>query len=64
MIGVKINIHYVGKGSKCITVLCEDLADMQRNISELSMKPGVERVVLNDYATIPLEEVLVDRQRK
>ena len=64
MVCAKLNIHYVGKGFKCIKVLCVDLPDMQRNISELSMKPGVERVVLNDYATIPLEEVLVDRQGK
>lgn len=64
MIGAKLNIHYVGNGSKCIKIFCEDLADMQRNISELSLKPGVQRVVLNDYATIPLEEVLFDRQRK
>lgn len=58
MVCAKINIHYVGKQSKCIKVLCEDLNDMQKTISELSCKPGIERVVLNDYASMNYEDYL------
>lgn len=59
MVCAKINIHYVGKHNhKCIKIMCTDVSDMQKTISELSQKPGVERVDLNDYASIDLEDWL------
>lgn len=59
MLCAKINIHYVGRHNhKCIKIMCTDVSDMEKTISELSQKPGIDHIDLNDYATIDLEDWL------
>lgn len=56
MIGAKLIICYLNNTRKYIKVLYSDLADMQNSIAELSKKPGISSVVLNDYSTFALEK--------
>ena len=56
MIGAKLIICYLNNTKKYINVLYSDLADMQNSIAELSKKPGISSVVLNDYSTFALED--------